>query len=86
METITENGKTTKYSYNELNELIREDNLAQNKTIVYTYDVGGNILIKEEYAYTTGTPATPTKVYNYEYTDTNWKDKLTSFDGKAIEL
>ncbi|HUS89046.1 MAG TPA: wall-associated protein, partial [Desulfosporosinus sp.] len=84
IETITNNNQQTKYYYDELNEVIREDNQGQNKTITYTYDAGGNITQKVEYPYTTGTLGTPTKTYNYTYGDTNWKDKLTSFDGKAL--
>ncbi|MBZ9686140.1 DNRLRE domain-containing protein [Clostridium estertheticum] len=84
IETITENGKLIKYYYNELNELIREDNQVLNKTISYSYDNGGNILNKVEYAYTTGTPGIATKTSTYTYGDANWKDKLTSFnDGTA---
>ncbi|MBZ9686147.1 hypothetical protein G9F72_007355 [Clostridium estertheticum] len=82
--TITENGKVTKYYYNELNELTREDNQVLNKTITYTYDNGGNILNKAECDYTTGTPGIATKTSTYTYGDANWKDKLTSFnDGTA---
>jgi RHS repeat-associated protein len=84
IETITRSGKVIKYTYNSLNELQREDNQELNKTIVYAYDNGGNIATKTEYAYTTGAVGTATKVYSYLYGDTNWKDKLTSYDGKAI--
>ncbi|ERK31240.1 DNRLRE domain-containing protein [Clostridium intestinale] len=52
IETSTQNSKTTKYYYNELNELIREDNQMLDKTIIYTYDAGGNIKNKDEYVYT----------------------------------
>jgi len=84
IETITQGSNVIKYYYNELNELTREDNQVLNKTIVYSYDVGGNFSNKVEYPYTTGTPGTPTKTYSYAYDDANWKDKLTSYDGKAI--
>jgi len=84
IETITENGKVIKYYYDALNQLVREDNGALNKTIVYSYDKGGNITSKIEYEYTTTTPSNPIRTYNYEYTDSNWKDKLTSFGGKNI--
>jgi len=84
IETMTQGGNQIKYNYNELNEVIREDNQVLNKTIVYAYDAGGNITSKTEYAYTTGTLGTPTKTVSYSYGDTNWKDKLTSYDGKAI--
>ena len=32
-----------RYYYDALNQLVREDNQKQNKTICYTYDVGGNM-------------------------------------------
>ncbi|MBM7871480.1 RHS repeat-associated protein [Clostridium pascui] len=80
----TENQKKIYYTYNELNELIREDNELLNKTIKYSYDLGGNILKREEFNYTREVPQTLVKTYEYKYEDTNWKDKLTSFDGKPI--
>jgi len=83
IETILENNKKIKYYYNELNELIREDNEVLNKTIVYSYDDGGNIKSKKEYSYSTGIPTTETSVNSYTY-DSNWKDKLISYNGKAI--
>lgn len=36
-----------KYYYDELNQLIRENNKEQNKTITYEYDGGGNLLNKK---------------------------------------
>ena len=79
----TENGQT-RYFYDSLNQLTRVDDAAQNKTVTYSYDNGGNILSVQEYAYTNGEltgSAAVTKTYVY---DANWKDKLASFDGKAI--
>ncbi|GAA0178475.1 hypothetical protein SH2C18_15270 [Clostridium sediminicola] len=55
IETITENGKQIKYYYNELNELIREDNEVLGNTITYTYDGGGNITKRTVYPFTNGT-------------------------------
>lgn len=83
IETITNGGQVIKYYYNELNEVTREDNQVLNKTITQSYDAGGNITTKNEYAYTTGTLGTPTKTYSYTY-DSTWKDKLMSYDGKSI--
>lgn len=52
IETVKE-GSTEKvrYHYDSLNQLTREDNKYLNKTIVYSYDRGGNITSKTEYAY-----------------------------------
>ena len=87
IETIKEgNTLTNKYYYDELSQLKREDNVKQNKTIAYEYDTGGNILNKKEYSYTTSAtlPTTPNKIITYTYGNTNWKDQLTSYNGKQI--
>jgi len=86
--TISEYGtlKVT-YYYDELNRLVREDNVWENKTICYTYDIGGNMLSWKEYAYTTGAiaaDAVPTLTYSYTYGNTAWKDQLTAFNGMPI--
>lgn len=77
----------TTYKYDELNQLIRYNDQKDNKTWTYQYDAGGNIRNKKEYDYTTQADIsglTPIKTYDYSYGDTNWKDKLTSYDGKTI--
>ncbi len=77
-------GKTTTYRYNALQQLVRENNQAAGKTWFYTYDAGGNILTKKEYAYTTGTVGTVQKTINYTYGNNQWKDLLTAYNGKTI--
>ena len=75
------------YTYDSLNQLTRHDSVTQNKTIVYTYDAGGNILNRKEYAYTTDadlSALTPETTVPYTYGDTTWKDKLTAYDGQSI--
>ncbi len=69
-----------------MNQLVRADDLVKNCTEVYTYDNGGNILSVTTYPLTWGSldGVTATKTVNYGYDDTNWKDKLTSYDGQAI--
>jgi RHS repeat-associated protein len=87
IETISEgNTPKAKYYYDGLNQLIREDNAWLGKTVAYTYDNGGNILLVEEYTLTSGAldGLTANNSYSYLYGDSNWKDKLTSYDGKAI--
>ena len=72
------------YYYDELNQLVRVDDVTANKTTTYKYDVGGNIREKKEYAYTTGTLGSPTDTIPYSYTHSYWKDLLTSYDGNSI--
>lgn len=79
------NNMVVKYCYDELSQLIRENNKEQNKTITYEYDGGGNLLNKKEYDYTEQEiTIQPTKIIEYIYNNANWKDQLTSYDGKEI--
>lgn len=85
IKTVSENGTLQEtYTYDALSRLTRVDSAVQNKTVVYTYDAGGNILSKTEYPYTTGTLGTAVKTVNYGYTDPVWKDLMTSYDGQTI--
>lgn len=56
----------------------------QNITKVYKYDLGGNIISIKEYAYTTEEIGEVLDAIIYEYGDVNWKNKLTSYNGQAI--
>ena len=86
----TRNGAVTTYTYDALGQLIRvndpNDTTAgeSGTTWLYNYDRGGNITSKSYYAYTTGTPGTVMDTITYSYTDSNWKDKLTAYDGQTI--
>jgi len=84
IETINTDNKVIKYTYNTLNELVREDNQVLNKSIYYDYDLAGNMLSKSEYAYTTGELGTALNTVTYSYEDTIWKDKLTKYGDKTI--
>lgn len=82
---ITKNGSVRQsYVYDANNQLIRENNLDTNKTIIYTYDEAGNLLNKRRYDYSTA--ETPTGVsYNTGYAyDSVWKDKLVTYMGQSI--
>ena len=65
--------------------MIRENNHQLNKTITYAYDLGGNLTVEKEYAFTTTEtlPDTPVKTMTGTY-DSAWKDKLLSWDGTAM--
>ena len=70
-------GDHSSYEYDDLNQLVRENNHDQNKTFTYEY-VNGNIKYRHEYAYTTGElPSTPTITTEYHYEDSTWSDVLT---------
>ncbi|MGI6746448.1 MAG: RHS repeat-associated core domain-containing protein [Acutalibacteraceae bacterium] len=82
--TITKDGILQyTYNYDEAGQLTRADDAVQNKSFTYTYDVGGNIVSKKEYAYTTSTLGSVVDTISYTY-DGTWKDKLVSYDGKAL--
>ena len=78
--------KTLTYIYDALGQLIRANDPTENKTWTYAYDQGGNLLARKTYAHTTGSldGKTPQSTDTYAYTDNNWKDKLTAYNGKAI--
>ncbi len=86
----TRNGKVITYTYDALGQLIRVNDPndptagSAGTTWVYNYDCGGNITSKSCHAYTTGTPGAAIDTITYSYTDSNWKDKLTAYDGQAI--
>ena len=86
--TYDANGNITTYGYNtytydKFNRLTRENNYYLDKTIIWAYDVGGNITSRKEYALTTSSILfNPTKTDTYTY-GSDWKDQLTSFSGKS---
>ena len=81
--------KTTSatYEYDKLNRLTRENNERLGKTWTYSYDAGGNITERKEYAYTTAEQLdneTATATKEYVYRTSGWKDQLLSYDGESI--
>ena len=80
----TRNGLTSTYEYDALGQLVRVNDPHENATWVYEYDLGGNILSKRKYAYTTDVPGEALETIPYVYGDANWKDKLTSYNGATI--
>ena len=97
IETITQGTQKIKYYYNELNELVREDNPLipyatagdAGTTIAYSYDIGGNIISKKLYPLTSvaslnNITVDSTHTIKYGYTNSNWKDELMSYNGTSI--
>ena len=86
--TVTENGELKiSYQYDELNQLVREDNTYLGETKTYTYDLAGNLLQKKEYTgaqHGVETLGTPTETISYSYPSTGWKDQLAGYNGQSI--
>ena len=86
--SATLNGKWTGYTYDALGQLVQVNDHSDTRsgengtTWKYTYDLGGNILKKERFAYADTT--TPLETVTYEYGDANWRDKLTAVNGSTI--
>ena len=80
----TRNGLTTTYVYDTLGQLVRVNDPHEDATWVFNYDRGGNITSKVRYAYTTGTLGTAQETIPYAYGDSNWKDKLTAYNGRTF--
>ena len=89
--SVYDGTKTVSYVYDAIGQLIRVNDPYDNRsgssgtTWTFEYDLGGNILNRKRYAYTTGTlPGTYLQRILYGYSDSTWKDKLTSYNGVAI--
>ena len=84
---IYENGTLAhKYTYDSLNQLKEEYDYINRFYINYSYDNCGNIQSKNEqyldptYGYPSGSPTGNV----YEYTDAEWKDKVSIINGDVI--
>ena len=86
--SATLNGKWTGYTYDALGQLVQVNDHSDTRsgengtTWKYTYDLGGNILKKERFAYADTTNSLETVTYTYG--DANWRDKLTAVNGSTI--
>ena len=81
--SINDGTYTTSYEYDALNQLVREND--QKAGVTYTYEYSnGNIISKNEYAYTTGDLGALQDTITWNYADSTWDDLLTSFDGTSI--
>ena len=78
--------KEIRYVYDDIGQLLREDNGVANKTYVYTYDNAGNIISKKTYSLTAAgvTPTSLTRTDSYTYGNTSWGDLLTAYQGHTI--
>ena len=74
-------GKEIRYTYDDIDRLVREDNAALNKTYFYEYDDFGNIEKVTSYNYTTGNSLTGEVTRTYAY-DSN--KRLTSVTENGV--
>ena len=84
---IHEDGKLkVRFTYDNLNRLIREDNKDLGITTVFAYDNGGNLLRQREYAFTLNAVENldETNTFVYSYGNENRPDQLTRFGSKTI--
>ena len=85
-EVLSDDSTTALYSYtydklNELTEVYDHTNRAKHS---YTYNTNGNMLTEViTYYDSSSVPITSTTI-RYAYSDTNWKDKLTNYNGQAL--
>ena len=80
----------TTYAYDTLGQLVRVNDPTDSRggstgtTWVYNYDRGGNLTSREKFAYTTGALGTRLQLIPYYYTNANWEDKPTNYNGTII--
>lgn len=75
-----------KYEYDEAGQIAKDYNFATSTATVLVYDANGNIVSKTPYTNVTSadlSTATVGTPITYTY-DTNWTDKLTSYNGQSI--
>ncbi len=74
------------YKYDKMNQLTDELDYTRGTYTFNYYDYSGNISSRVKYTLNTssGTPGTLIDTISYSYDDTNWGDKLTSYDGQTI--
>ena len=73
-----------RYGYDDLGQLVREDNRYTGKSYTWKYDEAGNILNRKTYAYTIGKLGTVQNTVIYGYDNGSWGDLLISFNGQSI--
>lgn len=80
---VITNEEETRYHYDSLNRLIREDNPLLDKTIVYKYDKRGNILLRKEYKYSLDNDLfDPLNVDTFLYKKDSLNDQLIKYNDK----
>lgn len=84
IENIKNEKNDISYVYDNNKQLVRADDKDLNRTFLYSYDNRGNIISKQEYLYSDGTPTTIVTEDNYVYNN-DWKDSLAKYNGENIQ-
>lgn len=72
------------YEYDKMNQLTYVYDYENLKAYSYTYDLGGNIISENISDIDANGAPLNNRLITYSYTDTNWTDKLTLYDGQSI--
>jgi len=82
------------YEYDSLNQLTREDDVAQGTSTLFDYDLSGNITARHIFPYWAGCPTSQLRTLigidqycttvSYGYSAGTWGDMLTSYNGTTI--
>jgi RHS repeat-associated protein len=85
IKNIRENGISKYvYTYDSLNQLTRVADASQYYLFDYTYDTAGNITEKKSIKSNPDGAHLNTTTTNYLYTNSNWGDLLTKYDGQTL--
>ena len=76
-----DNNLLNKYTYDNFDRLIKDENYIVNYTFEYTYDSNGNMLSEKITRHADNWQNT----YSYEYNNSQWSDQMTKYMGGAIE-
>ena len=82
----TSTSPVASYHYDDLGQLVREDNFIFDRTVVYEYDNAGNIKSQKIYAYTDPDDEVGQVLdtISYSYYVTEWGDRLLTYDNGII--
>ena len=72
------------YVYDQYGRIVEEWHKPLNRKYFYAYDVKGNIISRQEYRYALITDPSDLIVWHQYTYDTNYPDRLTSFDNQTI--
>ncbi|MCQ4021800.1 RHS repeat domain-containing protein [Ruminococcus sp. zg-924] len=74
------------YEYDSFGQLTHERDYTNNTSKKYSYDGGGNILqeVTSYYDSPNSDEVSRTESISYSYSDSNWTDKMTSYNGETI--